>query len=54
MSDGTLPFVEKAMEYAWDDSQFLLPAIALELKRAAKKVKFPSQNAQRSTSEQQA
>ncbi|SHM79220.1 hypothetical protein SAMN04488057_103341 [Cyclobacterium lianum] len=30
MSDGTLPFVEKVMEYARDDSQFLPPYVNLE------------------------
>ncbi|WP_439481853.1 hypothetical protein [Cyclobacterium plantarum] len=30
MSDGTLPFVEKVMEYARDDSQFLPPYVDLQ------------------------
>ncbi|WP_202927847.1 hypothetical protein [Cyclobacterium roseum] len=30
MSDGTIPFVEKAMEYAQEDGQFLPPYVQLQ------------------------
>ncbi|WP_262888120.1 hypothetical protein [Cyclobacterium roseum] len=37
MSDGTLSFVEKVMEYDRYDSRFFPPGSAFELKRTAKK-----------------